>query len=263
MHELDPRVEAEVGGHDGRGEVAGDLGGERRADRRLVAQHRADHARVPARVGLEVVLDLADVALEARAQREQPRHLLGEELRRVRLGAVDAGGAADHDRADRRRLLAGGEQLERADHVDVVHGPAGHPRPGPAHDLVVHHGVHLLPAGSASAITGSRMSASMKSAPSTGWAGRRLSSPATCSNSGSASRRRASAEPMKLPTPVIRTRRPATTSSSLALALAGRRFSIASRRRRDLAQLGLDLLHVLLGRGQPVLDRRAHVRRCG
>ncbi len=139
-----PGVEAEVGGHHGRGEVAGDLGGERRADRRLVAQHRAGHPGVAARVGLEVVLDLADVALKAGAQRKQPRHLLGEELGRVRLGAVDARGAADHDRPDPRRALAGGEQLERPDHVDVVHRPARHPRARPADDLVVHHGVHLL-----------------------------------------------------------------------------------------------------------------------
>ena len=41
------------------------------------------------RVGLEVVLDLGDVALEPRAQREQAGHLLAEELGRVRLGAVD------------------------------------------------------------------------------------------------------------------------------------------------------------------------------
>jgi hypothetical protein len=93
---------------------------------------------MPAGVGLEVVLDLGDVTLEARAQREHPGHLLVEELRRVGLGAVDPGGAADDDRADRLRLLAGSEQLERADHVDVVHRPRRHARTGAADDLVVH-----------------------------------------------------------------------------------------------------------------------------
>ena len=48
---------------------------------------------------------------------------------RVRLGAVDAGGAADDDRPHRRRLLERGQQLERADHVDVVHRPRRTCRP--------------------------------------------------------------------------------------------------------------------------------------
>ena len=62
-----------------------------------------------------------------------------------------------------RRLLAGGEQLERADHVDVVHRARRHARAGLAHDLVVDDRVDLAPAGSACAIAGLRMSASMKS----------------------------------------------------------------------------------------------------
>src|SRR5947208_5203433 len=68
----------------------------------------------------EVALELADVALEARPQREASRHVLGEERGRVRLGAVDRGRPADHDRVHRLGLLTGRQQLKRADHVDVV-----------------------------------------------------------------------------------------------------------------------------------------------
>ena len=99
VHELDARVEAHERRADRLREVARDLRAHAGTDRRLVAEHRAVHALVPARVGLEVVLDLRDVALEARPQREQAGHLLLEELRRLRLGAVHAGRAAHDDRA--------------------------------------------------------------------------------------------------------------------------------------------------------------------
>ena len=136
-HELDARVEAHVGRAHRLGEVPGDLSPEPGADRRLVAEHRAAHAGVAARVGVEVVLDLRDVALEARAQREHPRHLLPEELGRVRLGPVHAGGAAHDDRVERGHALAGGEQLERADDVDVVHRGRRHARARLPDDLLV------------------------------------------------------------------------------------------------------------------------------
>src|SRR5215218_2679519 len=98
---------------------------------------------MPAGIGLEVVLDLSHVALEPGAHRELPCHLLPEELRRVGLGTVDARRAAYDDRANRVGLLAGREQLERADDVDVVHGLGGDPGTGAADDLVVHDGVHF------------------------------------------------------------------------------------------------------------------------
>jgi hypothetical protein len=93
---------------------------------------------VPARVGVEVVLDLGDVALEASAEREQPRHLLFEELGGVRLGAVDPRGPAHHDRPQAGYALTRGEQLQRAHHVDVMHRPRRHPRARLPHDLLVH-----------------------------------------------------------------------------------------------------------------------------
>ena len=143
VDELEPRVEAEICRHGRQAEVPRDLRVRPRADRRLIAEHHARDLRVAARVGLEVVLDLADVALEPGPERIEPRHLLGEELRRLRLRAVDAGRAADDDRPDGRRALAGAEQLERADHVDVVHRLRRHAGPGPPHDLVVHDRVDL------------------------------------------------------------------------------------------------------------------------
>src|SRR3954452_10044711 len=96
---------------------------------------------MPTRVTLEVVLDLANVALEARAQGIQPSHLLGVELRRGGLRAIDARRPTHHDRLDRWRLLTRGEQLKRADDVDVVHRSRRDAAAGLTNDLVVHDGV--------------------------------------------------------------------------------------------------------------------------
>jgi hypothetical protein len=111
VHELDARVEAEIGRGDRQREVARDLRRGLRPDRRLVAEHHAGHVGVPLGEAPEEVLDLEDVALEARAHRVEPRHLLGEELRLGRLDAVDAGRAADHDRPETGKPAAAGEQL--------------------------------------------------------------------------------------------------------------------------------------------------------
>src|SRR3954447_3550400 len=64
-------------------------------------------------------------------------------------------------------------------------------------------------------MTGLRMSASMKSVRSSRARGGRTSSPATYSTLGSRSRRRASSVPRRVDTPVIRTRRPLTSSSAM------------------------------------------------
>ena len=74
---------------------------------------------------VEVVLELADVTLEARLERIAPRHVLAEEQRRRALAAVDRGRAADDERLERVGALAGREQLQRADHVDVVQRAVG------------------------------------------------------------------------------------------------------------------------------------------
>ena len=83
---------------DGRVEVA--------PDDRLQAQHRARDRGVAAGEGADEALELADVALEARAQREAVGVLLGEERRRARLGAVDGRRAAHDDRAQGRQPAA-------------------------------------------------------------------------------------------------------------------------------------------------------------
>src|SRR4051794_7207759 len=64
-------------------------------------------------------------------------------------------------------------------------------------------------------MTGLRMSASMNSVFSSRARGGRTSSPATYSTLGSRSRRRASSVPRRVDTPVIRTRRPLTSSSAM------------------------------------------------
>ena len=214
-------------------------------DRRLVAEHRADHLGVAARVGLEVVLDLGHVALEARAQREQAGHLLGEELRGVGLGSVDPRGAAHDDRPHRGRLLERREQLEGADHVHVVHRPAGESPDRAGARSGCAPPCPPRAAGSASRSAGCgcrrrspRCARARASAP--GCRGR-----PRISTDGSRSRRAASSAPRWLPTPVISTRRPAISRCVwraacacapacawlAGLRRAGSRSSIASSRR--------------------------------
>src|SRR4051812_7963133 len=77
------------------------------------------------------------------------------------------------------------------------------------------------------------MSASMNSVRSSRARGGRTSSPATYSTLGSRSRRRASSVPRRVETPVIRTRRPVTSSSSVpASSRAWRRVARAPSARR-------------------------------
>ena len=252
-------------------------------DRRLVAEHRADHLGVPARVGLEVVLDLGDVALEARAQREQAGHLLGEELRGVRLRPVDPGGAAHDDRPHRRRLLAAPRAAGASRSRSRRASPCGG-QPGPGcRTIWLCTTVSTSSGGISFAITGLRMSASMH----LGALERELRRPArvearhVARPSGSRSRRAASSAPRWLPTPVISTRRPAISRARLAggLRLRGRACAVpglaalaavgracAAREAlldrvepaADRAQLGLQLADVLVG-GRPArVDRLGH-----
>src|SRR3954452_17517329 len=71
-------------------------------------------------------------------------------------------------------------------------------------------------------IIGLRMSASMKSVRSSRVRGGRASRPATYSTLGSRSSRRASSLPRRVDTPVIRTRRPLTSSSAMPSSRASR-----------------------------------------
>ena len=91
--------------------------------------------------------------------------------------------------------LAGREQLERADHVDVVHRLRA-TCPGPGRRTIwLCTTVSTSACGSSLVITGLRMSASMKSVRSSFARGGLVSSPATYSISGSRSSRRASSVP--------------------------------------------------------------------
>ena len=65
-------------------------------------------ARVAAREGVDEVLELADVALEARAQREAAAMSSVKNAGVGRLGAVDRRRPADDERPQRRERLARG-----------------------------------------------------------------------------------------------------------------------------------------------------------
>jgi hypothetical protein len=96
---------------------------------------------VAAGEGAHQTLELADVALEARAQRKAVGVLLGEEGGGAGLRAVDGGRAPDDDRAQGRQPVAHRQQLQRADDVDVVEGRARAPRLRELDDVVVDHRV--------------------------------------------------------------------------------------------------------------------------
>jgi hypothetical protein len=120
MDQLQPGIESELGRHDRQREVVGEGRIEPRPDLGLEAEHAAGKPTVPAGEVLEVALELSDVALEPGPQREVAGHLLGEERRAGGLAAVDRRRAPEHDPLQGRGPLAGREQLQGADHVDVV-----------------------------------------------------------------------------------------------------------------------------------------------
>ena len=72
VEELHPRVEAEDRRDDRQPHEARDRRVEARADDRLQAQERRDDVRVAAGEAVDEVLELGDVALEARARRRAP-----------------------------------------------------------------------------------------------------------------------------------------------------------------------------------------------
>ena len=72
VHELQPRVEAELGRDHRQRQVADQRGVEAGADLGLVAQHAAGDLGVAAGEVVEVALELGDVALEPGAQRHPP-----------------------------------------------------------------------------------------------------------------------------------------------------------------------------------------------
>ena len=188
VQHLQPRVEAELGRDDRQRQVAGERRLDLGAELGLVAEHAAAQLRVAAGEVLEVRLELADVALEPRPQREAARHLLAEEGRGRGLAAVDRGRAADDDALELDGLLAGGEQLQGPDHVDVVQRPRGlvglRVPDDPAVDDRVDAGRRQQPARAPGCGCRPRSSPSARGRPS----GARVSIPKICSTPGSRAR---------------------------------------------------------------------------
>ena len=164
VDQLDARVEAEVGGAGGLRQVAGDLAC--RATGRSPAGSAASCTTRPG----------GGASRSRSSSRSRPRRAgsatrsgnsrvmrLVEELRRPRLGAVDAGRPADHDRAHAGCLLAGRpaagasrSRSPRASPAPTCRGPAA-ARSGCAPRCPPRSGAISL------AITGLRMSASISS----------------------------------------------------------------------------------------------------
>ncbi len=87
----------------------------------LAKSQREDLGVGPAaREAPHVSLDLDGVLAEPRGRQPPGAHLLGEHRRVARGGAVDRGGGLHDEALDRRGLLARGEQLHRADDVDLL-----------------------------------------------------------------------------------------------------------------------------------------------
>ncbi len=138
VEELKPRVEAELHRDHRQGEVADQRAVEVGGDLGLEAKHAPDELGVAAGEVVEVLLELGDVALKARPQRRLAGEVLGVEGRRRTLAAVDRRRTAHDDPAQALGPLAGGEQLQRADHVDLVQRPRRPAGLGVPEDPAVH-----------------------------------------------------------------------------------------------------------------------------
>ena len=144
VEELHARVEAEHRGDDGQTEVrrhrADDVGADD------VGQPQHGHAHVGPAPGepAHVALDLGGVLAETRARRAARPHVLGEHRRVAAAGAVDRRGRLHDEVLDRGRLLARGEQLHRADDVELFHGAAAAGAAGGGDDAHVDDGVDVL-----------------------------------------------------------------------------------------------------------------------
>ena len=121
VEELEPGVEAEHGGDHRQPEVGHDRRVDQRPDHVRRAQHGHGHVGAPPGEAPHVGLDLRDVLGVAGARLPLRPHVLGEH-RRVAVGGAVERGARLHDQVpQRRRLLAGSEELHRADDVLLLH----------------------------------------------------------------------------------------------------------------------------------------------
>jgi hypothetical protein len=144
VQQLQPRVEAEHGHDHRQPEVLRQRGADRGTDRTGGAQHgHRDVGPAPGEAA-DVALHLHGVLAEAGARGALGRHLLGEHRRVPAGGAVDRRGGADDQPLDARCLLTGGEQLHRADDVELLHRGAGAALGGRGHQAEVYDGVDVL-----------------------------------------------------------------------------------------------------------------------
>ena len=121
VHELQSRVAAEHGRQRGLGEVPGQGGVRVLPDERGEPQRRGRHVRPAAAESAQVALDVEDVPGETAARHLARFGRLGEDRRIAEDRAVGRRGRAHHDLLQPRHLLAGREQLHRADDVLLFH----------------------------------------------------------------------------------------------------------------------------------------------
>ncbi len=127
VDELEPGVEAEHRRDDGQVQGLGQGIGDGRADHVGEPQHRHVHVRVVLGEVADVALDRLQAAFERCPRRPGAGGVLTEPHRVLRGAAVDhRRGLDDHVAHRRRGGRRRGEQVHRADHVDLVHRPPRH-----------------------------------------------------------------------------------------------------------------------------------------
>ncbi len=141
MEHLQVWIEAKLGRDHRQREISRQRCWQIGPDLGLVAQHAATQRRVTPGEVLEVGLQFTDVTLKAGAEREATCHLLAEERGPGRLTPIDRGGPADDDPFHGLGLLAGGQQLQGPDQVDVMQRPSGLAGFRVPEDAAVHDGV--------------------------------------------------------------------------------------------------------------------------
>ena len=127
VHELEPGVEAEHRRHHRQVQQPGERGLDLGPDH--VGEPHQGHVDVRVVLGevADVALDRLQAAFERCPRRPGARGVLAEPHRVLRGTAVDhRGGLHDHVAHRRRRRRRRGEQVHRADHVDLVHRPPRH-----------------------------------------------------------------------------------------------------------------------------------------
>ncbi len=79
MEQLEPGIESQTGRDDGQVEIAIEGIIQTGTNLDLEAKHAAGDFGAPSREAVEVALELPDIALEPRCQREMPGHILRKE----------------------------------------------------------------------------------------------------------------------------------------------------------------------------------------